>query len=147
MNEKPQEKIYQNILVKLAMLVIILAGIRAASDILVPFLLASFLAIVLNPLVTLLMRRGLRRGVAISLVITVIFIVMLLLVGVLTSSVSEFSDTYPQIRSLLEQKLTVLQHFAAQFHINISTSALAARLDPNVIMNIPPRCWRSSPVP
>lgn len=136
MNEKPQEKIGQNILVKLAMLVIILAGIRAASDILVPFLLASFLAIVLNPLVTLLMRRGLRRGVAISLVITVIFIVMLLLVGVLASSVSEFSDTYPQIRSLLEQKLTVLQHFAAQFHINISTSALAARLDPNVIMNM-----------
>lgn len=136
MNEKPQEKIGQNILVKLAMLVIILAGIRAASDILVPFLLASFLAIVLNPLVTLLMRRGLRRGVAISLVITVIFIVMLLLVGVLASSVSEFSDTYPQIRGLLEQKLTVLQHFAAQFHINISTSALAARLDPNVIMNM-----------
>ena len=42
MNEKPQEKIGQNIPVKLAMLVIILAGIRAASDILVPFLLASF---------------------------------------------------------------------------------------------------------
>lgn len=136
MNEKPQERIGQNIMVKLAMLVIILAGIRAASDILVPFLLASFLAIVLNPLVSSLMRRGLRRGVAISLVITVIFIMMLLLVAVLASSVGEFSDTYPQIRTMLEQKLTIIQHLAAGFHINISTETLAQHFDPNLIMNM-----------
>ncbi len=79
MNGLQQERIGQNILIKLAMLVIILAGIRAASDILVPLLLAAFFAIVLNPLVTILMRRGLRRGMAITLVITVIFVVILLL--------------------------------------------------------------------
>lgn len=136
MNNLLQEKIGQNILVKLAMLVIILAGIRAASDILVPFLLASFLAIVLNPLVTMLMRRGVKRGLAITLVITVIFIVVLLLIAVLASSASDFSDTYPQIRAMLEQKLAVVQHLAARFHINISTEALAARLDPNVVMDM-----------
>lgn len=38
----------------LAMLVVIMAGIKAASPIVVPFLLAIFLAIVLNPLVKLL---------------------------------------------------------------------------------------------
>lgn len=136
MNNLLQEKIGQNILVKLAMLVIILAGIRAASDILVPFLLASFLAIVLNPLVTMLMRRGVKRGLAITLVITVIFIVVLLLIAVIASSASDFSDTYPQIRAMLEQKLAVVQHFAARFHINISTEALASRLDPNVVMDM-----------
>ncbi|WP_343465139.1 AI-2E family transporter [Pantoea sp.] len=136
MSNLTQEKIGQNILVKMAMLVIILAGIRAASEILVPFLLASFLAIVLNPLVTALMRRGVRRSLAITLVISVILIVLLLLVGVLASSVSEFSDTYPQIRALLEQKLKVVQHFAAQFHINVSTEALAQHFDPNLIMNM-----------
>lgn len=36
--------------VLLAMLVIILAGVKAAADIVVPFLLAVFLAMVLNPL-------------------------------------------------------------------------------------------------
>ena len=51
----------QNMLLKMATLVVILAGIRAASDIIVPFLLAIFLAIILNPLVNILMRRGLRR--------------------------------------------------------------------------------------
>lgn len=136
MSEPFQQKMGQNMLVKMAMLVIILAGIRAASDILVPFLLATFMAIILNPLVTLLRRRGLRRGVAITLVITVILIVILMLVAVLASSVSEFSVIYPQLRTLLEQKLLVVQHLAAGFHLNISTTSLAEHFDPNVIMNM-----------
>lgn len=131
-----QEKMGQNILIKLAMLVIVLAGIRAASEIIVPFLLAIFLAIVLNPLVTMLMRRGLRRSWAISLVITAIILVMMVLVAVIASSVNEFSSIYPQIRTLLEQKLVVVQHLAANFHINISTERMASRLDPNAIMNM-----------
>lgn len=120
-------KIGQNILIKLAMLVIILAGVRAASDILVPLLLAAFFAIVLNPLVTMLMRRGFRRGLAIGLVITVIFCALVLLGAIIASSMSEFSNLYPQLRATMEQKMTVLQHLAAGFHLNISTDALVQR--------------------
>ncbi|WP_210456471.1 AI-2E family transporter [Pantoea ananatis] len=136
MNALQQEKIGQNILIKLAMLVIILTGIRAASDILVPLLLAAFFAIVLNPLVTILMRRGLRRGLAITLVITVIFIVILLLGAILASSMSEFSDLYPQLRTIMEKKMAVVQHLAASIHLNISTDALVQRFDPNTVMNL-----------
>ncbi|MGK7247186.1 hypothetical protein ACSPAH_21495 [Buttiauxella agrestis] len=46
-----------HILIKLSALVIILAGIHAAADIIVQLLLALFFAIVLNPLVTWLIRR------------------------------------------------------------------------------------------
>lgn len=41
-----------HILLKLASLVVILAGLHAAADIIVQLLLALFFAIVLNPLVT-----------------------------------------------------------------------------------------------
>lgn len=136
MSELQREKIGQNILIKLAMLVIILAGVRAASDILVPLLLAAFFAIVLNPLVTILMRRGFRRGLAIGLVITVIFCGILLLGAIIASSMSEFSDLYPQLRATMEQKMTVLQHLAAGFHLNISTDALVQRFDPNTMVNL-----------
>lgn len=136
MSEPLQQKMGQNMLVKMAMLVIILAGIRAASDILVPFLLATFLAIVLNPLVTMLRRRGMRRGLAIALVISVILIMILMLVAVLASSVSEFSVIYPQLRTLLEQKLQVIQHLAAGFNLHVSTDSLAEYFDPNVVMNM-----------
>lgn len=135
MSELQQEKTGQGILIKLAMLVIILAGIRAASEIMVPFLLAAFFAIVLNPIVTFLMRRGWRRGLAITVVITVIFIVILLLVAVLASSVSEFSDLYPQLRATMERKMTVVQHLASGIGIHVSTTTLVQRFDPNMLMS------------
>jgi len=135
MSELQQEKIGQSILIKLAMLVIILAGIRAASDIMVPFLLAAFFAIVLNPIITFLMRRGWRRGLAITVVITVIFIVILLLVAVLASSVSEFSDLYPQLRATMERKMAVVQHLASGIGIHVSTTTLVQRFDPNMLMS------------
>ena len=131
-----QEKMGQNMLLKMATLVVILAGIRAASDIIVPFLLAIFLAIILNPLVNILMRRGLRRSWAITLVMVVVLLVILMLVAMLASSVNEFSLVYPQIRTILEQKLTVIQHYAGRLNIPVSTRALAEQLDPNAIMNV-----------
>ena len=66
--ETPQpDKTGMHILLKLASLVVILAGIHAAADIIVQLLLALFFAIVLNPLVTWFIRRGVKRPVAITI--------------------------------------------------------------------------------
>ena len=55
--------------IMLGMLVIILTGIRFAADIIVPFILALFLAVIINPLVQLLVRCRVPRVLAISLLI------------------------------------------------------------------------------
>lgn len=44
------------IVIMLGMLVIILCGIRFAADIIVPFILALFIAVILNPLVQRMVR-------------------------------------------------------------------------------------------
>ena len=67
--------------------------------------------------------------------ITVIFIVILLLVAVLASSVSEFSDIYPQLRTTMERKMSVVQHLAAGIGIHVSTTTLVQRFDPNMLMS------------
>lgn len=60
--ETPQpDKTGMHILLKLVSLVVILAGIHAAADIIVQLLLALFFAIVLNPLVTWFIGRGIQR--------------------------------------------------------------------------------------
>ncbi|VTO23184.1 transporter [Klebsiella variicola] len=51
--------------IMLGMLVIILTGIRFAADIIVPFILALFLAVIINPLVQLLVRCRVPRVLAI----------------------------------------------------------------------------------
>ncbi|MBD8163850.1 AI-2E family transporter [Erwinia persicina] len=136
MNPLPQEKIGQNILLKLATLVVILGGIKLSAEIMVPFLMALFFAIVLNPLVTWLMRRGIRRGLAISLVILVVLIGLALMIAMIAGSLQEFSEVYPQLQAQAEQKLAIIQHFAARFHIMISPESLAQRLDPNAVMDV-----------
>jgi len=136
MSPLPQEKIGQNILLKLATLVVILGGIKLSAEIVVPFLLALFLAIVLNPLVSTLMRRGLRRGMAIGVVVVVILLVLMMMAGMIASSADEFSAIYPQLQSQAEQKLAVLQHAAARFHIRLSSESLMQRLDPGAMVNV-----------
>lgn len=136
MKPLPQEKIGQNILLKLATLVVILGGIKLSAEIVVPFLMALFFAIVLNPLVSWLMRRKMRRGVAIGLVVLVVLIGLALLIAMIAGSLQEFSEVYPQLQAQTEQKLAVVQHFAARFHIIISPESLAQRLDPNAVMDV-----------
>jgi len=136
MTPLPQEKIGQNILLKLATLVVILGGIKLSAEIMVPFLMALFFAIVLNPLVSWLMRRGIRRGLAISLVVLVVLIGLALIIAMIAGSLQEFSEVYPQLQAQAEQKLAIIQHFAARFHIMISPESLAQRLDPNAVMDV-----------
>lgn len=97
-----------HILLKLAALVVILAGIHAAADIIVQLLLALFFAIVLNPLVTWFIRRGVGRPIAITLVVVVMLIVLTALVGVLASSITEFMDLLPKYNKELTRKVLYL---------------------------------------
>ncbi|STL77489.1 inner membrane protein [Escherichia coli] len=90
--EIPQpDKTGMHILLKLASLVVILAGIHAAADIIVQLLLALFFAIVLNPLVTWFIRRGVQRPVAITIVVVVMLIALTALVGVLAHRLTNLS--------------------------------------------------------
>lgn len=104
--ETPQpDKTGMHILLKLASLVVILAGIHAAADIIVQLLLALFFAIVLNPLVTWFIRRGVQRPVAITIVVVVMLIALTALVGVLAASFNEFISMLPKFNKELTRKL------------------------------------------
>lgn len=85
----------------LGMLVIILTGVRFAADIIVPFILALFIAVILNPLVRRMTRLRIPRVLAITLLISVIIVAMVLLVAYLGTSLNELARTLPKYRSSL----------------------------------------------
>lgn len=120
-------------------LVIILAGVRAASEIIVPFLLALFLAIILNPLVKILMKLRLPRSAAVGLVLVIIILGLTLMIGMLGASLNDFSRTLPQYRGMLASKLVALQHIAERLNLNFSAVELANHFDPGVVMNMATR--------
>jgi AI-2 transport protein TqsA len=71
-----------------AALVVVIAGMRASAGILVPFLLAVFVAVISAPLYQWMKRRGLPSAVAILALVLILLAAMLLLVGVVERGVS-----------------------------------------------------------
>ncbi|MBL0045306.1 MAG: AI-2E family transporter [Flavobacteriales bacterium] len=68
------------------------------QDIIMPLVLATLLAIVVNPLVNLLSRKGLNRVLAIVIALVVALSLIAGLVYFITSQVAHFSDTFPPIK-------------------------------------------------
>jgi len=80
-----------------AALVVVVAGMRAAQSLMVPFLIAAFIAIICTPAVQWLARKGVPAWLAILLVIFGVSLVVLVVVAITTASINEFiqnSDKY-----------------------------------------------------
>lgn len=85
-------------------------------DVLLPLVFALFASILLNPLVTLMTRKGLHKLIAISLVVLLAMLFFAGLVAVLFLQVSIFIDTYPPLREkLYEAIISGVQWFASTF--------------------------------
>lgn len=120
----------------LASLIVILSGIKAASQIVIPFLLALFLSIVLYPLVRFMAQRfRIPHVISIVLIVLVIIFGFLTMASVIGSSFNDFSRTLPQYRGLMSEHLHDLQRYAAQFNISISSDELMQYFDPALLVS------------
>ncbi len=129
MNNAEPDNAGMYMLLKLAALTIILAGVHAAADIVVALLLALFFAVVLNPLVTWFMRRGVKRPLAITLVVLVMLILLTLLVGVLASSLNDFVALLPQYNRELTHKVLAFERAIPFMNLHLSPERMLQRLD------------------
>lgn len=124
------------IVIMLGMLVIVLAGIRFAADIIVPFILALFIAVVLNPVVQRMVRLRIPRVLAISLLIGLIIMGMVLLLAYLGNSLNELARTLPVYRTSLLAPLQQLDPWLHRFGIDVSVEQLQKFIDPNAAMTL-----------
>ncbi len=119
----------------LASLVIILSGIKAASQIVIPFLLALFLSIVLYPVVRFMARFRIPNVISVILIALAIVIGFLATASVVGSSLNDFTRTLPQYRGLIGEHLRDLQFYAAQLNIQISSEELMQYFDPALLVS------------
>ena len=92
------------LLFRLAALVVIVAGLRAAAPILIPMLLAVFLAVLSYPLLAALLRRGVRPGVAVAATVVAAAAVLTVFGLIINSAVSGFLTAMPTYQELLVAK-------------------------------------------
>jgi len=80
----------------MAALVIVIAGMKLAAELLVPFLLSIFIAVISFPLMSSMQQRGLPKGIALTLVMLLVVTVGFLLAVLIGNSITEFSRSLPQ---------------------------------------------------
>ncbi|MFD0965671.1 AI-2E family transporter [Seminibacterium arietis] len=129
---------FTRFLMATAAIVIIFAGIKLASEIVVPFLLSLFIAIICSPVIRFMTERRIPRWLAISVLFLLIVIVFFLLVGLINNTIHEFTQSIPQYRILLSERLKDLSVIAERFHLSLDVyrEQVIEQFDPSVMMNL-----------
>ena len=120
----------------MACIVVSLAGIKAASSILVPFLLALFIAIITNPLVQKLVEYKVPRVVAVFSVLTLVILIGLSVAGVAGQSFNDFSKSLPEYQSKLMGEFHWVVNKLAVFGIQVSKEQFTQYFDPGAAMSM-----------
>lgn len=118
----------------LAALVIILAGVKVAAPILVPFLLAIFIFVIFRPFASALRRRGVPEWLALTLVILLILLFTFLMATLLTLSVQNFSQKIPYYTDRLTVYQEDILQLAAKYKVPVKDELLANFFDPGKVM-------------
>ena len=116
--------------------IVILAGMKAASVILVPFLLSAFIAIISSPAVFWLQRRGVPTVVALFIVVVLILGLGSLLVALVGQSVKDFSLNLPLYQAKIKQQYTFVLEWLSTLGVDTSSVVLADTFDPGAAMKL-----------
>ncbi|WP_148255554.1 AI-2E family transporter [Aidingimonas lacisalsi] len=119
-----------NLLLALASLVIIIGGMRAGSSLLVPLLLALFIAVVCTSPVQWLHRCGLSLRLSVWVTLLVIGMLISLLGLLLASSFTTFTDSLPTLEKELNEFYLNALRWLAQHGVSISPEQFSQWIDP-----------------
>lgn len=117
-----------------AAFVIVVAGLKMASSMVVPFLLAVFIAMIVSPLLDCLKQRRVPSSIAIVLIISLILLVGLILGAVIGSSVDSFRQDIPVYSAKLAVMSEGVQQGLAQWGIAIDAQQWQNSFDPSAVM-------------
>ncbi|QIM63794.1 hypothetical protein A1D29_11100 [Pasteurellaceae bacterium Orientalotternb1] len=124
------------ILVTMAAIVIILAGVKLAAEIVIPFLLSLFIAITCSPIIKMMTDRKIPLWLAISLLFVLFGLISFFLIGLINSTVKEFTASIPTYKVLLAERMNFLLALAEKWQIPIPQDLLSNSFDPGRLMNL-----------
>jgi AI-2 transport protein TqsA len=124
------------ILVTIASFIVIVAGMRAAEIILVPFLLAAFIAIISASPMFWLQKKGLPTWLSLLIVVLGILLTGVLISTMVGTSVRDFSKDLPIYQAKLKTQTTAIIAWLDKTGIDISKQALVEIFDPGAAMSL-----------
>ncbi|HDL4165179.1 TPA: AI-2E family transporter, partial [Mannheimia haemolytica] len=125
-------------LVAIASIIIILAGIKLSNEIVVPFLLSLFIAIICSPMIKFMTKRKVPLWLAITILLIVFILGFSFLAGIINNTLQEFTNAIPQYKIQLSSRIQVILELAHRWHIplTLSQEEIMSKFDPSSIMNL-----------
>ena len=119
-----------------AAFVIVVAGMKAAESLLVPFLLSLFIAIIAAPPMFWLKDRGIPSALALLIVLFLIVTGVTLITVFVGTSVNDFTKDLPIYQQRLKEDFAGLVHFLDKFGIAIPDQTIVESFDPGAVMGL-----------
>ena len=135
-----QHRVFR-LLLTAAAVVVIIAGLRAAESILVPFMLSAFIAVITAPFLFWLRSKGLPMPLALTVVILLICGVGLLVGMLIGTSLADFTLALPEYQARLKGKLGNLLAYFKMGELQISGRMLLDYIDPGAAMRLTSRVF------
>ena len=123
-------------LVIAAALVIIIGGINQAQSVLMPFLVAVFLALLGTPLVLWLERKRIPSVIAVLIVVTGMITILLIVGGLVGTSLNNFVDALPSYQQRMQERISALKVLLAKKGIRITDKMLFEYINPGSMMRV-----------
>lgn len=124
----------RNVLVNTAAFVIVVAGMKAAASLIVPFLLAVFLTIITLPLLLWFKKRGIPELPGLLFILIIIIGLWFLLVFLIGTTLGDFTQSAPFYQERLRKIVGEAWSWLAAYGISIDRSMLEGIFDPGKIM-------------
>jgi AI-2 transport protein TqsA len=128
--------IYRVLMISAAVVVVV-AGLRAAASLLVPFLLSIFIAIICAPALLWLQNRRVPTWLALLLIVGVVGLLGFSVVAIIGGSVGSFTDSLPFYQTQLETQGDELRQWVqTSFGVTVSPETLSGYLNVSSIMRL-----------
>jgi len=121
--------------VVMASVIIVLAGIKSASEIIVPFLLSLFMAIILLPAYEFFNKKGLPQSISLFLVIGIFILFISLVAQLIGSSIHDFNSNIDLYTEQLGVYYYSFVEMASTIGIEISVDELSSIINSKQIMS------------
>lgn len=123
-------------LVAAAAFIVVVAGMRAASSLITPFLLAVFIAVIATPPLRDLRRRGAPNWAAMLLVVLAISGLGSVLAILVTGSLDGFQESLPEYQERLKLLVDDLARWLDGVGLHTSREALQTYIDPARVLGL-----------
>jgi predicted PurR-regulated permease PerM len=124
------------ILVSMAAFVVVVAGMRASADIIVPFLLAAFIAIICTPALDWLGRLGLPKAAAMVTVLLLVVTIGMGLTGLVGSSLTKFTSNLPEYTQRLNGYTQAAENWLNGHGVPIGARDMRSLVDAGSVMKM-----------